>query len=169
MWQARASRIDRFHRYVGYGAQWMLLAMLMLMVASVLQRYALAWNPVWQQELIQWLHAAVFLLAAPFALAQNRHVRVDVFYARFSARQKAWIELLGALLLTVPVCAVLGWVATDFILSSWSIAEGSREPGGLPGVFMVKTLIWAWCGLMGLAALAQILHAIALLQRPSEV
>jgi TRAP-type mannitol/chloroaromatic compound transport system permease small subunit len=89
----------------------------------------------------QWyLFAAVFLLAAPYVLQQNKHVRVDVFYSRQSSVGQAWIDLLGTILFLIPFCIFGVWSSWDFVLQSWESQEVSSDAGGLER-FPVKALI----------------------------
>ena len=94
-------------------------------------RYAFAIGSIWLSESIIYAHAALFLLAAAWTLQQNGHVRVDVFYAKASARQKAIVDLLGSVLLLLPVMAVIIYFALPYVARSWSIFERSRESSGL--------------------------------------
>ena len=88
-----------------------------------------------------YLHGMVFLLGIAFALKQNAHVRVDIIYQKASRRTQAKIDLLGTLLFLFPVAAFIGWMSIDFVAFSWRVGEGSAEPGGLPGVYLLKTLL----------------------------
>src|SRR5215218_3635421 len=97
-----AAAIDRFNTAMGRAASWCALAIVLLGFAVVLMRYVLGLGSIWLQESILYAHAALFLLAAAWTLQEGGHVRVDVFYADASPRTKAWIDLLGALLLLLP-------------------------------------------------------------------
>src|ERR1043166_3564083 len=94
-----AQRIDRVTTAVGRAASWCALFIVLTGFAVVLMRYVLGLGSLWLQESILYAHAALFLLAAAWTLKDGGHVRVDVFYASASPRAKAWIDLLGALLL----------------------------------------------------------------------
>ena len=97
---ARAvSAIDWINRCVGRVVAWLTLATVLICGAVVLLRYSAGIGLVWLQELYVWTHAMTFLLAAGFAYLLNAHVRVDIFYARLSARGKAWVDLLGVVFL----------------------------------------------------------------------
>src|SRR3954468_1957048 len=97
-----AERIDRLNTVIGRAASWCALAIVLIGCAVVLLRYVLGLGSIWLQESILYAHAALFLLAAAWTLREGGHVRVDVFYADATPRTKAWIDLLGALLLLLP-------------------------------------------------------------------
>jgi TRAP-type mannitol/chloroaromatic compound transport system permease small subunit len=94
-------------------------------------------------------------------------VRVDIFYRSFSERQKAWVNILGHVIFTLPVCVLIGWGSLDYVLDSWSAREASPEPGGLAYVFLLKTLIPVMASLLALQSLAQCQRALSSLRRGS--
>jgi TRAP-type mannitol/chloroaromatic compound transport system permease small subunit len=89
-------------------------------------------------------------------MGADQHVRVDVFYRRFNARQKAWVNTLGHIIFTLPLCALIGVSSFGYVLDSWSALETSPEPGGLPLVYVLKTLIPAMAVLLALQAVTQV-------------
>jgi len=117
----------------------------------VVLRYALDQGAIVLQESVMYLHALTFMLGIPFALKEDAHVRVDLLYGRFGPRGRAVIDLLGHLLFLVPVALAILLYSRTYVANSWRIMEGSPEVGGLPGVFLLKTLI----PLMALLLLAQ--------------
>jgi TRAP-type mannitol/chloroaromatic compound transport system permease small subunit len=101
------------------------------------------------------------MLAIALGIRDNSHVRVDIVYSRRSAAQQGWIDLLGHVFFLLPVAGFMVWVSLPYVLNSWRILEGSSEVGGIPGVFLLKTLIpltGALLFLQGLAATAGILQ-----------
>src|SRR5687768_13021160 len=94
-----ADRIDRLNAAVGRTAAWAALFIVVVQFVVVLMRYALGAGSIWLTEAIIYGHATLFMLAAAWTLYVGGHVRVDVFYADFSPRTKAMIELCGALVL----------------------------------------------------------------------
>jgi TRAP-type mannitol/chloroaromatic compound transport system permease small subunit len=100
-----------------------------------------------------------------YTLQQDAHVRVDIFYNRCSKRTKAWIDLLGAVFLLLPFMLFVSWISWSYILESWSVLEGSREAGGLPGVFLLKSLILVMTFLLSLQALTQVARNIGIILR----
>ena len=163
---ALGDRIDRLTTAVGCAASWCALAIVLLGFAVVLLRYVLGVGSIWLQESILYAHAALFLLAAAWTLKEDGHVRVDVFYAQAAPRAKAWIDLLGALLLLLPFALAIAWFSLPYLERSWAILERSRETSGLPLVFLLKTLIPLFALLLALQGVAQIIRAAALLIPP---
>ena len=90
---------------------------------------------------LQWyLFSLLFLLGASYTLRHDDHVRVDILYSRLGAKGKAWINVLGTLLLLVPFCLLMIWVSWPAVINSWAVWETSPDPGGLPR-YQIKTVI----------------------------
>ena len=158
-----AAVIDRVNTAVGRAASWCALAIVLIGFAVVLLRYVLGLGSIWLQESILYAHAALFLLAAAWTLKEGGHVRVDVFYASASPRVKAWIDLLGVLLLLLPFCIAIIWFSWPYVTRSWAILERSRETSGLPLVFLLKTLIPLFALTLALQGISQAIKSIAML------
>lgn len=158
-----AALIDRVNAGVGRAASWCALAIVLIGFAVVLMRYVLGLGSIWLQESILYAHAALFLLAAAWTLKEGGHVRVDVFYASASPRVKAWVDLLGALLLLLPFCFAVIYFSFPYVQRSWAILERSRETSGLPLVFLLKTLIPLFAAMLALQGLSQAIKSIAML------
>ena len=157
--------IDRLNDAVGRGVAWLTLAMVLIAFAVVLLRYVFAIGWVWMQESYVWLHGMVFMLGAGYTLLHQGHVRVDIFYRDAEARRKALVDLFGSLLLLLPVVALIFWVSLEYVADSWARLEESREAGGLPGLFLLKTVILGFCVLLGLQGLALAGRSLLVLRR----
>ena len=162
---AIADRIDRLTAVVGRAAAWLALVVVVLQFALVVARYAFGLGSVWLTETVVYAHAAMFMLAAAWTLQAGGHVRVDVFYADASARTRALIDLIGALLFLLVFMLVLIWLSVPYAARSWAILEHSQEASGLPIVFALKTLIPLFAVLMALQGLAQAIRAAVALSR----
>ena len=161
---AVAEYIDRIIAAIGRIAAWAVLVVVLVEFTVVLLRYGLGVGSIWLQETVVYAHAALFMLAAAWTLAAGGHVRVDIFYARASARHKAWVDLLGTAFFLLPFMAALLMLSLPYVGRSWAILERSREASGLPLVFVLKTLIPAFAALMllqgaSLAIRAALTHA----------
>ena len=154
-----AARIGALNEGIRRVPSWLTLLLVLLVFGLVAARYAFAIGSVAAQEAALWLHSLVFLLGAAFTLKRDAHVRVDLVYQRFSPRGKALADLVGTTLLLLPFCVFLCWVSLDYVGMAWSLREGSREPGGLPGVYLLKTLMPVAAVLLGLQGVAQAIDA----------
>ena len=156
----RAERIavaaDAAVCWLGRAVSWLALAMVLVTGAIVLLRYAFDVGWIWLQETVTWMHAAVFLLAAGYTLSKDEHVRVDVFYRQMSARRRALVDTLGVLFLLLPTCGWIVFSAWEYVASSWAVMESSLETGGMPGLYLLKTLIVLTPLLLALEGLALI-------------
>jgi TRAP-type mannitol/chloroaromatic compound transport system permease small subunit len=160
--------VDRLNERVGRGVAWLTLLMIMITFVVVILRYVYAIGWVWLQESYVWLHGIVFMVGAGYTLLHNAHVRVDIFYRPNSVRYKAIIDLFGSLLLLLPVILVVSYVSYDFVLVSWSRLEESREAGGLPALFLLKTVILLFCILIGLQGLSLAVRSFLVLMGHPE-
>lgn len=133
--------IDRFTDASGRVLAWLALAMGGLTALIVVMRYGFNFNSIYIQELVVYLHGTLFMLGAAFTLKRGAHVRVDIFYRRFSPRSRAWVDALGGVVFLMPFCLFVLGVSWQFVSESWAIREISSEPGGIPAVFLLKSLI----------------------------
>ncbi|CRI63438.1 TRAP transporter, DctQ-like membrane protein [Thiocapsa sp. KS1] len=138
---AVADRIDAVIRHIGESTAWLSLAMVLVTFAVVLLRYAFDIGSISFQESVTYMHAVLFMLGIAYTLGRNGHVRVDIFYERLSRRARARVDLVGTLLLLIPVCVLIIWLGWAYVAESWRVQESSREAGGIPAVYLLKTLI----------------------------
>lgn len=134
-------RLQRIISKIGRSVAWLVLAMVLLIFLVVVQRYVFNAGSIALQESVTYLHAMVFMLAAAWTLAEDGHVRVDIFYREASSRRKAWVNLLGSLVFLLPFALFMLLGSWDYVSDSWALYESSREAGGLPLVWLLKSLI----------------------------
>jgi TRAP-type mannitol/chloroaromatic compound transport system permease small subunit len=151
--------IDGLNEILGRAIAWLTLGMVLVTFLVVVARYAFGAGSIALQESVTWMHAAVFMLGAAYTLKHDEHVRVDLFHRGWSARTKAGVEVVGVLLLLVPTAALLLWLGWDYAAAAWRIGEGSREAGGLPAVYLLKSLVPLGAALLLLQGLAQAARA----------
>jgi len=152
--------IDALSETTGRFAGWLAIALVALVFGLVLARYAFSAGSVAAQEAVLWLHAAIFLLGLAYALRHAAHVKVDVFSQRWSPRTRAWVEFGAGASLLLPFCAFIVMMSWDYVGASWSAREGSRDPGGLPGWYLLKALLPLSATLLFLQGLAETMRAL---------
>ena len=133
--------LNRLIQNIGRVSSWLTVVMIVVLFSIVILRYVFNVGWIAMQESVLWLHAMVFLLAASWTLQADKHVRVDVFYRQFSAKKKALVNLIGHMLFLLPVAGYMLYSSLPYVSRSWKIAEKSVEAGGLPAIYILKTLI----------------------------
>ncbi len=130
--------IDRLNEGFGKGVSWLTTGLIALTVFDVLTRYLFRQSQTWAIELEWHLFALIFLWGAGYALRHDRHVRVDLFYTRFTPRDQARVNFWGTLFLLLPWCLLIIWASWPFARISFLSLERSPDPGGLPFRFAIK-------------------------------
>lgn len=133
--------IRNFIALIGKTVAWLTVVMVLLTFIIVVLRYGFNLGWIWLQESLTYLHAMVFTVAAAWTLQQDGHVRVDIFYTEMSGHQRAWVDLIGTLIFLIPFCIFVLVISWPYVANSWKLLESSREAGGLPLVFLLKSLI----------------------------
>lgn len=156
----RVVLIDRIVKRIGTLVSWLSVLLVLIIVIDVALRYLFNSTSAASFELEWHLFAALFLLGAGYTLQQDKHVRVDVFYHRFSLKQKAWVNALGTLVLLLPFCTIAFWESLSFVASSFAFRETSPDPGGLPARYLIKSTIPIGFFLLGLQGISLLFTSI---------
>jgi len=152
--------IDGLNEWVGRTVSWLTLGLVLLIGVDVLMRYLFKSSQVWVGELEWHLFSLIFILGAGYAFKHDRHVRVDLFYDRFSSKTKAWINLLGTLFFLIPWCVFVMYASSQFAWFSFLIGEGSDQPNGLPARYLIKGAIVLGFFLLLLQGIAFLLRQV---------
>jgi len=153
--------ISQISEWVGKTIAWLTLAMVLLTFTIVVMRYVFNEGSIALQESVIYMHAIVFMLGASYTLSQDAHVRVDIFYGAMSFKKKAMTNLFGNIVFLIPMSIFILWSSWGYVVDAWEVKESSREPGGLPWVYILKASIIAMGGLLILQAIANIFSNIA--------
>lgn len=133
--------IDSVTELTGKMIAWLTLVMVLMTFTIVVLRYGFNLGWIAMQESVLYFHGIVFMLGAAYTLKSDGHVRVDIFYQGFSKTNKALVNLLGGIFLLLPVCCFIFFISLNYVTVSWSILEQSPEAGGLPLVYLNKSLL----------------------------
>ncbi len=161
--QTIVGAINALNEWTGRTIAWLTLSMVLVTVVIVVLRYGFSIGFIWMQESVRFMYAAVFLLGAGYTLKHDGHVRVDMLYERMRPRQRAWVDLLGTVFFLFPVCVAVIFFSWDYVLNSWADFEGSIEERGLHAVYLLKTCIWLFAGLLILQGIAIVIRTMRLL------
>ena len=139
--QCLVAVIDKWTLRTGHAVAWLLVVMVATQSLIVILRYGFEIGSIALQESVTYLHAACFMLGIAYTVNINGHVRVDIFYRQFSPRKKAAVNLFGAIVFLLPLCVFIFITSYQYVLQAWQFKEHSSDTGGLPIVYLLKTLI----------------------------
>ncbi|WP_339513686.1 TRAP transporter small permease subunit [Pseudomonas sp. RL_15y_Pfl2_60] len=155
--------IDALNKRFGQACAWLTAFLVIGTAIVVVLRYGLGIGATALQEAVLYAHALVFMGAAAWTLQRNAHVRVDIFYQKFSGKRQALVDILGTLLFLLPLCLFLGWSSWDYVANSWATKEASSESGGLHFVYLQKSIILILVAGLVLQGISDIIKAVYML------
>ncbi len=152
--------IDAISAWVGKAFGWLILILTLGVSYEVFVRYVLRAPTTWAFDFSYITYGALFLMAGPYALSRNAHVRADVAYRLWQPKTQGKMDLLLYILFFLPGVAA-------FIYSGWNYAAQSVRfkevsifsPAGIP-VFPLKALIPAAGVLLLMQGIAEIIRCI---------
>ena len=152
--------IDRLNTYVGYLCAFFVFSMVLVVFTVVVLRYGFNIGFIWMQEVYVWLHSFVFMLGAGFTYLANEHVRIDVFYREASKKYKAIVDLFGNIFLLLPFLYIIWNYSYPFVYRSFLMGEVSREAGGMPALYILKSAILWFCLVLFLQLISNVIKSI---------
>ncbi len=161
--------INMLNRLVGNVFAWCALGIVLVCFWVVIERYFLGITRLYLQDLYVWLNGAMFTALAGFALYRNDHVRVDIFFRPASEKRKALFDLIGVVLFLLPFMYVVWIYCLPFVQRSWRLFEGSANIGGMPGLFILKTFLLVFAGLVALQGIAMMIRSILILAERNDL
>ena len=152
--------IDRFNTFVGYLCAFFVFSMVIVVFTVVVLRYGFNIGFIWMQEVYVWLHSFIFMLGAGFTYLANEHVRIDVFYREASKKYKAIVDLLGNIFLLLPFLYIIWSYSYPFVYRSFLMGEVSREAGGMPALYILKSAILWFCLVLFIQLISNIIKSL---------
>ncbi|MBC8258533.1 MAG: TRAP transporter small permease subunit [SAR324 cluster bacterium] len=155
-----ADFLDTLIRTIGSWFCWISVALIFFIILQVILRYAFKSGLIFLEE-IQWhLYGVLIMMGLSYGQVTGAHVRVDLVHQYFSRKTKAWIEIIGFLLLLAPFTFVLFDHSWDFMYEAWRLDEGSDAPEGLPMRWVIKSAIPLGMALLFVSGFSQFLRDI---------
>jgi len=128
-------------KYLGYFTAFVLIILVLLVVYDASARYMFSSGSIALQELEWHLFDVIILFGIAYTLRENSHVRVDIFYASYSDKTKALVNIIGSLFFILPFSILIIYIGLDFVSQSFIQNEASSNPGGLEYRFIVKSFM----------------------------
>jgi len=151
--------LDRVSKYAGLTASVLVVVLAILVTYDAMMRYLFSAGSIALQEVEWHLYDIVFLLGISYALKHDKHVRVDIFYERYSEETRTLIQIFSMLFLVIPFSALMIHNAWDMMMQSYLQHEISSDPGGLTHRYLIKGMIVISFGLLILQAISEVLKA----------
>jgi len=133
--------IDKITKYSSYFTAFILTLLVTLIVYDATARYLFSSGSTALQELEWHFFDVVILLSIAYTLKHNAHVRVDIFYDKFSLKMQAVINILAILFFILPLSGLIIYIGFGFVELSFLQHEASSDPGGLTNRWIVKSLM----------------------------
>ena len=166
--QSFIKNLESITEFTGRFIAWFTLFIVIITFFVVVLRYGFDIGSIALQESITYFHAFVFMLGSAYTLKHDGHVRVDIFYRKMTPTKKAWVDLLGTLLLLFPVCLFILITSWDYVFTSWSLLEESGEAGGLAYVYILKTSLLLMPLLLMLQGLVMVIKNVLTIKEKAE-
>ncbi len=154
-----AGGIDAFIDLVGRATSWLALVLALVMGANVLLRYGFSIGSIAMQELEWHIMVPICVFGMSYALLKGEHVRVDVVFQYFSPRAKLMVEVITAVV-GMLLAVIVIWLCIPYVRQSWSIGEGTANPGGIDYRYVVKAFIPIGFGLYFLQSLSEAIKSL---------
>ena len=154
------------------GFIWLALLIVIAEFQIVISRFVYSYEQAFMGDLVRFWYAALFLFAAAYTLVHEGHVRVDVFYARFSERKKAWANAIGSLALGLPLCwTILStgmWQKGSSINSPLLSFEISQSGFGMYVKYLMAGFLVVFAVSMTIQFMSYFLSSVATLRNEPE-
>ena len=149
--------IDLFNEKIGILTSYLAIPLILITFFVAFMRYALDFGSIAIQEITIYLHALIFTLGESYTLKNNMHVRIDIFYNKFSDNLKKNINLFGTIFFLLPSCILIFITSFNYVISSIMLLESSKEAGGLPILYILKSYILLMVFTLFLQAISEII------------
>jgi len=128
-------------KYLGYFTAFIVVLLVLLVVYDASARYLFSTGSIALQELEWHLFDVIILLGIAYTLKEKAHVRVDIFYASYSQKTKAFVNIISSIFFILPFSFLIIYIGLDFVALSFEQHEISSNPGGLEYRYLVKALM----------------------------
>ncbi len=149
--------IDLFNERIGIITSYLAIPLILITFLVAFMRYVLDFGSIAIQEITIYLHALIFTVGASYTLKNNMHVRIDIFYNKFSDNLKKNINLFGTVFFLLPTCILIFMTSFNYVISSIMLLESSKEAGGLPILYILKSYILLMVFTLFLQAFSEII------------
>lgn len=151
---------DTISEWTGKLSSWLIFILTLMTGYEIVMRYVFSQPTKWCFDLSYMIGGSFFVLGQAYTLLHKGHVRIDVFYSRFSARGKAFIDSFFYILFFFPLWIALLYVLIPYVYTSWEIGERSMQGYWMPILYPFKTVMPVFVFIFLLQGTAEFLRCI---------
>ena len=164
-----AKFLSRFVAAIGKAGAWVSILMIVVILTDVILRRYFVIGSAKLQELEWHLHGILFLTTLGYGYLEGAHVRIELFREKWSARTKAWVELLGIFIFLLPFTLVTISFSIDYAKMAYLNQEISASMTGLGFRWVIKSFLAFGLSLLTLAGIAEAFYLILFLFGPKSL
>jgi TRAP-type mannitol/chloroaromatic compound transport system permease small subunit len=157
--------IDSISEWSGRTVSWLVLVLTLVLGYEIVMRYVFNAPTKWAFDISYMLGGSYFMLGEAYTLLKKRHVRIDIFYTRFSPRKQALVDVAFYILFFFPLWGGLLYALIPYVYLSWVIGERSMQGYWMPILYPFKTVMPVAVFLFLLQGVADFLRSVLLLSK----
>lgn len=161
--------IDSVSDFTGRIVGWIAVPMIAALIYEVFARYVFHRPTIWSYEITYMIYGTHFLLGAGYTLSVKGHIRIDLLYMKFSPRGRAFIDVLGYLIIFFPIMFILVISSYDMAKDAYQIKEVSQFTPWQPLLWPFKSVICIGVSLLILQGFAEFLRSMIMLIKGEEI
>jgi TRAP-type mannitol/chloroaromatic compound transport system permease small subunit len=150
--------IDSISVWTARVISWFSVALVLVLVFDVIERYAFGGATIWAYETAVMLGATIYVMGWAYVHRLREHIRVDVFYVHLSPRVQAIVDIIGTLIFLLPLLYVLLDTSAFYMVRAWKIGEVLSETYWYPPAGPFRTMVVVGLGLFTLQVIAHFIR-----------
>ena len=155
--------IDNISEVTGRIISWLVIILTLVLGYEIVARYVFSAPTKWAFDLSYMIGGTFFLMGEAYTLKHRQHVRIDIFYGRFSPRVRAGIDVVFYLLLFFPLWGGILYALFPYVAFSWQVGERSMQGYWQPILYPFKTVMPIGVGLFMLQGAAEFCRSLIIL------
>ncbi|MCS7234316.1 MAG: TRAP transporter small permease subunit [Synergistetes bacterium] len=159
------SSVDKISEAAFKVTMWLIIPLFGSLFYEVIARYGFKAPTIWSYDLTYMLYGIMFILCSPYVLSRNKHVRIDLFYEKFSPKTKNLIDAILYVVFFFPAISVLLIKGTEYAIFSWKMGETSSVSPWRPPLYPLKTIFAIAVFLLLLQGIVQFIRIVRELKK----
>ncbi len=162
------SLIDRINQIIAKATSWLVLALILELVYDTIMRYLFNVAVMWSYDISYMLYGIIFMLSVPYVENINKHVRIEILYDKLSKKMRAFLDIIGYLILYLPSSLVLLYFGWNFFWESYNLKEVSGASMWAAPIYPFKFVIPLTGLLLLLQTISEIMKRILIIKGKLE-